>query len=375
MMGRPTATRRGRTERGWRRGGGRALLALLLLPSCHGQPREFSERWTSMGTYAKAQVYSADPRAAARALGTVRRVFEAADSALSNWKEGSELSRANREAAGPAGAAIGEPALGSCLSVALEIARKTDGAFDPTVGPLVRLYGWRPRSPRLPSEAEIQGAVRHIGHEKVLFSPSEGRLRFLDPNLELDLGGIGKGCALDLAAKEIERAGIGSALLDLGGQLTAVGLPPGGGSWRIGIRSPGRPDHLLAVLDTTPGSVSTSSNDEDALEVAGRKLGHILDPRTGKPASSGVFLATVIAPQAAVADALSTALVVAGSGRAPQILERFPGSEAVLFVESGTGSWRVLASASLAGRLWVEPRIAERLSGGVSFELPGRSSR
>lgn len=325
-----------------------------------------------MGTYGAARVYAADAAEAEELLRAVRSAFEAADASLSNWKETSELSRVNREAAGPAGAAALAPDLASCLETALEVARETGGAFDPTVGPLMRLYGFRPAAPRLPSAEELREASRRVGHGKILFDPGGSTIRFLERGMELDLGGIGKGCALDAAAKRLERLRAGAALLDLGGNLLVRGLPPGERAWRIGIRDPGKPGELMGLVEVVSGSVSTSGDSENFFEAGGRRVGHIMDPRTGRPAAAGVVAATVIAPRGALADALSTALVVAGAPRAAEILERFPGVEAVLVVEGEGGALRVLASGSLDGRLALEPGFRMRLDGPASFELPPR---
>ncbi len=328
-----------------------------------------------MGTYAAARVYAADAADAEELLRAVRSAFEAADASLSNWKETSELSRVNREAAGPAGAAALGPELASCLETALEVARETGGAFDPTVGPLMRVYGFRPAAPRLPSAQELREARGRVGHGKILFDARASTVRFLERGMELDLGGIGKGCALDSAAGQLERLGAAAALLDLGGNLLVRGLPPGQRAWRVGIRDPGTEGELVAVVEMASGSISTSGDYENFFVADGQRVGHIMDPRTGRPAVSGVVAATVIAPRGALADALSTALLVAGAPRAAQILERFPGVEAVLLVEGERGALRLLASGSLDGRLALEPGFQARLDGPASFELPPRRAR
>lgn len=347
-------------------------LATLFLASCAGPSAEHGARWTVMGTYAAARVYTADAAAAEQVLGAVRSTFEAADATLSNWRETSELSRVNREAARPAGAAGVAPELASCLETALEVARETAGAFDPTVGPLMRLYGFRPRAPRLPSAEEVQEASRSVGYDRVLFDAGARSVRFLEPGMELDLGGIGKGCALDGAAVQLERLRAGAVLLDLGGNLLVRGLPPGERAWRVGIRGPGPKGELVGVVELTSGSVSTSGDYENFFEASGRRIGHIMDPRTGRPAATDVVFATVIAPRGALADALSTALLVAGAARAGEILDRFRGVEAVLLVGGEGGALRVLASGSLAGRLALEPAFLARLGGPPTFELPPR---
>ena len=283
-----------------------------------------------MGTFATVSV--AGPE---RAADAAREAFDRVDRTMSNWNPASDLSRLN-EAARRGAAPIEDPDLLACVALAFQAARGTDGAFDPTVGPLMTLWGFRPRAARAPTPEEVEATLASVGYGKVTLD--RGTIRFDAPGMEIDLGGIAKGCALDLARERVLSAGATSALLDLGGNLMAVGRPPAGRFWEIGVKDPRDPARLAGVLEIPEGSVSTSGSYENP--------GHLMDPRTGRSAQTDVLAATVVAPSGAWADALSTALCIAGSRRAEGILARFGDAKALLFLTDG----RVVVSDGLRWR-------------------------
>jgi thiamine biosynthesis lipoprotein len=345
------------------------LTGLVLAGACSsGAPVVVERRWPVMGTYATASVASPADDAAARAVEAVRAEFERVDAVMSNWRTESELSLLNRRAAsGPH--AVRDPGLFRCIESALDHARRSGGAFDPTVGPLVRLWGFRPFAPRVPSEEEIGRALASVGSRRVAIDPEGRTVRFLVPGVEIDLGGIAKGFALDRARDALERHGAVSGLLDLGGNLLGWRSPPGGRAWRVGIRAPDLHETMVATIDIVDRAVATSADYENSFTSGGASYGHLLDPASGRPAVTDVLSATAIAETGLDSDALSTALFVAGSSRAAEILAETPGAEAALIVRSPAGP-AMRASASLRGRLRLEATATERLPGGLRFDLP-----
>jgi len=351
------------------RRGAAALAALSCLVATAGPARASVERrWVVMGTYASVEVYAKDQARAEAAIEGIRTVFARVDAAMSNWSPASELSALNREA-GRREYPVQDPDLYRCIALALDFARLTDGAFDPTVGPLMRVHGFRPRVARDPSAAETAEAARHVGFWRVILDRAARSVRFTDPAVELDLGGIAKGLALDLVLPVLARSDCQAALIDLGGELYAWRSPPGAAGFTIGVRDPLEGSAIVGALTIENRAVSTSGNYENSLEEGGRTIGHLMDPTTGQPAESAVLAATVFADRGADADALSTALLVAGPSRAPAILARSPGAEAVLVVREERGVV-LLASASLAGRFRVEPGFLARSGGQVRYTLP-----
>jgi thiamine biosynthesis lipoprotein len=212
-----------------------------------------------------------------------------------------------------------EPRLYALLEEAVQISGQTDGAFDITAGPLARLWGFVERSGAMPEQQAIERALEQVGSRHVELDSAAGTVRFSRPGVELNLGGIGKGYALDRCLELLSAAGVHDVLLH-GGQSSVLasgacvepGHPDG---WTIGLRNPYRPEQRIAHLHLRDRALATSGSGTQFFEHAGRRYGHILDPRSGWPAS-GVLSATVVAPRAAQADALSTAFYVLGPARA-----------------------------------------------------------
>ncbi|MCI0658369.1 MAG: FAD:protein FMN transferase [Acidobacteria bacterium] len=258
-----------------------------------------------MGTIFRIEVPVSEnfsPTAAAleEALDEIGRL----DAVLSNWKSDSELSRLNARAG--KGATRVSPTLFEAVRSSLEWARETSGSFDPTVEPLTRRF--RSETLRLnPTSAGPSGQPMRPagGWDRIELNPT-ARTVSVPAGGGLDLGGIGKGMALDLAAKVLSERGIHDALLDAGGQLLALGSPPGEPGWSVAVADPvsrQRPAYALILRDV---SLATSGNSE--------RPGEILDPATGRPVE-GRISATAVALDATSADALSTALFVMGPER------------------------------------------------------------
>ena len=248
------------------------------------------------------------------------------EGALSNWREGSEITRLNLEAAGVAFRC--SPDLFGAVRAALRWAEATGGAFDPTVEPLVRALGLRDPAGRLPEGPPRDMAGGPVGGTGVGGGPVEApvgwrhvrvdeasrSVAFDAPGVGLDLGGIGKGFALDAAARVLRRVGFRDALLDFGGQVLAAGSAPAGSPWPVGIAAPGRRSEAAFWIAVRDRSVSTSGNDERAIDGPAGPIGHILDPARRAPALYEGEV-TVVAREATMADALSTGLFVMGPDR------------------------------------------------------------
>jgi thiamine biosynthesis lipoprotein len=316
-----------------------------------------------MGTIARVDLVAEDERTAADAAEEVRRVFDRVNATMSNWSPDSELSKLNREA-GRGGSKIVDADLAACIAAGLDAARKTGGAFDPTVGPLMTAWGFRPRSSRVPTDPEIEILLERVGASKVHLDPSGPSIRFDRDGMEIDLGGIAKGYAVDLARRALAGRPV-SGLIDLSGNLGWLPARPGDVPPIAGIKDPSDPDRVIAQVRLRPGAaLATSSDVENHRTVDGKTIGHIMDARTGRPAETDVVQATAIHPSATVADVLSTALFVGGSRGAAEVLAAYPGAEAVLIVRED-GRLAILASASLQGRL-----SDLHLTGAPRFVLP-----
>jgi len=330
-----------------RRPGALALLAAVVLPALASaaNPAIVERRLALMGTTLALSVEAADRAAALAASERAVAALEAAEARLSTWRDDSELARLNRAPVGVPFAL--SPTLAAELAAARQCWQSTGGAFDPTVGPLVAAWGLR-NGGHLPSAAELQEARAATGMDGLaLLSGAAIRLR---PGVAVEEGGFGKGAGLAAAVAALSAfaafagRGASAATLDLGGQLALFGP----GLRQVAVADPRLRDRPVVTLAIDRGSVATSGNSERGIEIAGRRYGHLLDPRTGRPAADFGSL-TVWAGDALSADCLSK-LYVLGPDRAVAWAATHPGVEVLALVPSGKGL-RALASRGLAGRL------------------------
>ena len=275
--------------------------------------------------------------AAARDDDSMEHVFaaldlvEALEDQMTVYRDDSEVQRINRQAAeGPVPV---EPRLFGVFQLAQRLYHDTDGALDITSGPLSETWGFSRRRGRVPDPAEIAAAILRVGMNDVVLDEASQTIAFRRPGITVNLNSIGKGYALDRMAELLAEGGVDDYLLHGGkSSVLARGDQPGrpsGSGWTIGLRHPLRPAERLAEFCLRDQSLSTSGSGTQFFRRRGRRYGHILDPRTGRPAE-GIFSATVIAPTAAEADALSTAFYVMGPEKSADYCATRPELSAVL---------------------------------------------
>jgi FAD:protein FMN transferase len=274
-----------------------------------------------MGARLLVQARGAHPEEMPAVGDAIERAFEEVgrlEAVLSNWRADSEVSRLNRSA--PAAPAPVSADLYDAVSASLLWAERTGGTFDPTVEPLVRRFGLRGEDGVLPGigapPAPDPGRQDAVGWRDVRIDPVRRTVAFARPGMGIDFGGIGKGMALDAAARVLEREGVATAMLDFAGQVLVFGRGPDAGGWRIGIADPGDRQRSVLEVRLESGSLATSGNSERAVVKDGRRVGHILDPRNARPVEWNGSV-TVLADDATSADALTKALFVLGPARGP----------------------------------------------------------
>jgi thiamine biosynthesis lipoprotein len=249
---------------------------------------------------------------------------------LTVYRDTSEVSQLNRMAATTAVPV--EESLFRLLALAAQITAETEGAFDITAGALIKAWGFYRGPRRVPSDTERSEALSRIGMRHVVLDAEGHTVRYLRPRLEINFGSIGKGYALDRVAQLLRDShGLTTALLH-GGHSSVYAMGNGttdGRGWAVGIRHPWEPDQRLAIIRLRNRALGTSAATFQHLEYNGRKLGHLLDPRTGWPAEE-MALASVVAPTAAEADALATAFYILGVDKARAYCENHPGIGAIL---------------------------------------------
>jgi thiamine biosynthesis lipoprotein len=265
----------------------------------------------------------------------------------------SEVSRLNARAGGTP-VKVGE-ALFFVLDKALFFARETQGAFDPTVGPVVALWGISTEHPRVPTEEEIAALLLLVDYRAVAVNQETGEVS-LPMGAGLDFGGIAKGYAADCIASLFAEQRVRQGIIDLGGNIYVYGTKKDSSKWRVGVKDPldsqGGPALRLEVAGSR--TVVTSGAYERFFEQGGQIYHHIIDPAMGWPADAGLLSATIVADSSLAADALSTACYVVGR----EGVER-------LFPQGFAGDGKVRAEIALIGndkRLWVTPGLRDAVT-------------
>ena len=249
----------------------------------------------AMGSTYSVVIYGADRERlqaiVAQALEEARRL----DELLSNYRPESEWSQVNRLAASQPVRV--SPELFQLLAACVEYSRESEGAFDITVGPLMKVWGFYKGSGHLPHRAEVLGALGKTGYRNLLLDPRNLTVRFAQEGVEMDPGGIGKGYAVDKIVEILKANGIQSGLVSAAGSsIYALGNPPGELGWKLNIKDPKNPARTAASVTLKNESLSTSGNYEKFFWAEGKLYSHIMDPRTGYP-SQGMLQTSVIAPR------------------------------------------------------------------------------
>ena len=322
-----------------------------------------------MGTEARIIVYARTERAARDATSHAFARIAALDAVMSDYRDDSELAALCRRAGG--GAVRISDDLFRVLQESQRLARVSGGAFDVTAGPLTHLWRRARRLDELPPEDRIRAALAVTGADKLIVRGRTAELQLA--GMQIDLGGIGKGFAADEAAVILKRDGIRAALIAIGGDIVAIGAPPGAAGWTVatsgipgpasGMRDTGSeaqapPDNTRIVL--RDAAVSTSGDAEQWLDVGGVRYSHIIDPHTGM-ALTGRRAVTVVARQGALADGLATAVSVMGPAAGLDLVNRTAGCAARFSIAQG-GEVRTMMSS----------RWPDYLAGGGSGPISTR---
>ncbi len=307
------------------------VIVSLLGPEHRPTPARFEFRQTHMGSEFKIVLYTSGEAEARRASNAAFARIAALDKALSDYDPESELMRLCERAGGPAVAVSDD--LFRCLEKSQAMAAKSDGAFDATVAPVVRLWRRATRTRVLPEAATLAKARSLVGYRSVELDAKNRTIRLLKPRMKLDLGGIAKGFACDEAMAALQKDGVKSALVAGAGDIVVSDPPPDTLGWRIGVAAPdGDPGHPQRFLSLKNAAVSTSGDAERFVEIGGSRYSHIVDPRTGLGVIARASV-TVVAPNGTTADSLATAAYVLGPDRGIALVDEL--GAAGLFVSVG----------------------------------------
>ena len=279
------------------------------------------------------------PRIVEEAFDEVDRI----DRLMSHYKADSPLSRINREAAQHPVEVDAE--LFDFIAESLRYDRESGGAFDITVGPLMKAWGFFGGEGRMPSAEEVAAARRHVGGTHLVLDPAAKTIAFDDPGVELDLGGIAKGYAVDRAVTLLKARQIAAALVSAGGStIYGLGAPPGRTGWDVTIQDPidsRKTGHTVTLKDR---ALSVAGGSEKSFDSGGVRYSHIMDPHSGRPVQ-GILTVAVLAATGTAGDALDDALFVMGPERSRRYLKTLPGTEAFFFLPDARRGWKMIVSA------------------------------
>jgi len=304
-----------------------------------------------MGTYTRIVLVTPDSVAGAPLARLGQATFTRIDSLMSNWTATSEVARINREA-GSAPTPL-QPEVARVIATSLKVWRESDGTNDITVEPLVRAWGFLGGKPHMPTAGEASEAFHKVGAQNLAFDASARTLLYKKEGVQIDLGGIAKGFSVDVVMDSLRARGTRNALVEISGNMAAIGHPPDAQGWRIGIRDPRDRMPYFARLPLHDEAISTSGKYEQFVAANGRTYGHIMDPRTGQPAE-GLISVTVIAPTAMMADAWDTPLFVLGPAAARRKAKEREDIAAIL-VAPGDGVDTVYVESVLKDRFVLSP--------------------
>lgn len=264
----------------------------------------------AMGSAYSVVVYGEDRTRMEEAVDAAFAEVQRLDQMLSNYKPESELSEINREA-GQRPVAVTQEMF-DLLAACVDYSRESDGAFDITVGPLMKVWGFYKGTGRLPHRAEIVGAMERVGYRNIVLDAAHRTVRFAKEGVELDPGGIGKGYAVDRMVEVLKQYGMQTALVSASGSsIYGLGAPPGEKGWKVEIRDPKNEKKSVAEVYLKDESMSTSGNYEKFFRAEGRIYSHIMDPRTGWPAQ-GVLSVSAVTPRTIDSEAWTKPLFVNG---------------------------------------------------------------
>ncbi|MBS1788476.1 MAG: FAD:protein FMN transferase [Acidobacteria bacterium] len=302
---------------------------LAISPLAQTQIR-FEDSRISMACAYSIVTYGEDESALAEAVTAAFDEVDRIDRLMSHYKPESPLSRLNQNAASQPVKV--EPELFDFISECLRYSRESGGAFDITVGPLMKTWGFFRGEGRMPKPEEMAEARAKVGWRHVILNEQDHTIRFDRDGVELDLGGIAKGYAVDKAVEVLKQRGIRRALVNAcGSTIYGLGAPPGEAAWEVKLRDPVRSQKTAMTIRLNNRALSVSGSYEKFFDLGGKRYSHIFDPRTGWPVQ-GVLSVAVLTETGTAGDALDNVFYVSGIETSKTLLKRLPRTTAIFFL-------------------------------------------
>lgn len=321
--------------------------ALAALMSACGAPGRDTTHYVEGGVWNTTYhiTYTGGP---ASLEDSVIAVMGEVEASLSAFLDSSTVSRVN---AAPSGTVMADPLLRRCLEASRRVSALSGGAFDPTVGPLVSLWGFGPAKTQgvTPSDAAIDSALTTVGIASC-YVDSIGRVIKKADATAFNFSAIAKGMGCDAIGDMLRRNGVTDYMVEIGGEIALNGVSPRGCPWRVQVDAPLASDtsvihERLAVIELTSGGVATSGNYRNYRETDGQRAVHTISPATGRPIETATLSATVTAPDCMTADALATACMAMQPDQALAMIGRISGAEAMLVSRDPSGAFRLHRTA------------------------------
>ena len=339
------------------------VLALMLINSCNPSHPSVKESKNSLevpkhasmlsekhkvswvgdaqGTYYAISYYDLQERNLKPQIDSLLRAY---DQSASNYKESSIISKVNNNIP----VELDDIFIGN-FELAMEVSRKTKGAFDITVRPLVELWGFGKKAPSEVSDAQIDSVLDFVGYRKVRIE--NGKIIKDDHRLQLDFNAIAQGYAVDVLGDYLSSLGIENYLVDIGGEVRAQGQKPGGESWRVGVERPSDNaaygENLSAVIRLNDMALATSGNYRKFYEKDGIKYSHTIHPKMGRSVQSRLLSATILSKRAALSDAMATACMVMGLEESMSYLRQDKDLEALLIYSDENGEYQLFMTEGM----------------------------
>ncbi len=324
------------------------VLALLLVTSNTSGGRDDLHRYEatrlSMACVYAIEMYGPDASALPGIADAAFDEIDRIDRLMSHYKADSPLSRINREAATHPVSVDNE--LFDFIAEAMRYNRDSRGAFDITVGPLMKAWGFFREDGRVPSSTELDAARRAVGPRHVLLDAAQHSIRFTRPGVELDLGGIAKGYAVDRAVAVLKERGIAAALVSAGGStIYGLGVPPGASAWSVSLQDPVDSRQSTLTIQLKDRALSVAGSSEKSFEANGVTYSHIMNPRTGRPVQ-GMLSVAVLTSTGTAGDALDDAFFVLGVRASRAYIQRLSDTEAYFFLPDRQRVWTMVRVTS-----------------------------
>ena len=308
------------------------ILSLTIISCSNNEVNSVTKTSYKMGTVVKVKVYSSK---ADSIIKTTFGMLDKLEEKLSAHIESSEINKIN-EMAGRRAVKVSNDTY-DVVSKAVEYAELSQGRFDPTIGPLVQLWGIGTKEQKIPSEKELAKKNKLVDYQKVELYPDKNKIKLLKEGMKLDVGGIAKGYAADKVINFLQEKGVQRAFISLGGNVSVLGTKADGSAWEVGIQDPKESrGNVMASVELKNKTVVTSGNYERYFMKNGVRYHHILNPNTGRPARKEIISSTIIADKSFDADALSTVVYILGVEKGLALVNDLEGVQALLVTENNT---------------------------------------